>query len=83
MSGNIIEIGPLRMAQQIARLNALLEELEDLSRDATLLVETRASIDEARSVLKECADDPQPEVDRDMMERMYRVLKTGRRPPER
>jgi hypothetical protein len=104
MRGNIGEFegsGPPRPAQQIARIAALLGELEELSYAATdvplsLLKQTRASIANARSVLKTCVQvarsaatevgrdgDPQPDVDSDLLERMYRTLGVGRRPPER
>jgi hypothetical protein len=58
-----------------------------------LLVHTRESIERARVVLTSCArfanrlaategdeSEPQPEVDRDVLERMYRNLGAGRRP---
>jgi hypothetical protein len=101
MSGNIGEFetsGPPRPAQQIERIAALLGELEELSYAATdvplsLLKQTRASIENARCILKTCtqitrtalteAGDPQPDIDHDMLERMYRTLGVGRRPPER
>jgi len=101
MSGNITEIGPRRAALQIARIAALLGELEDLSRHGTdmplpLLRQTRVSIVKARTVLRDCErvagrpelkregeGDPQPDVDRDVLDQMYRILRTGRRPPER
>lgn len=99
MSGNIGELetsGPPRPAQQIERIAALLGELEELSYAATdvplsLLEQTRASIENARCVLKTCIQfttdedrgDPQPDIDHDMLERMYRTLGGGRRPPER
>ena len=82
-------------AQQIARIAALLGELEALSADAAevpapLLILTRASIEKALGVLKNCQPsqeddegDPQPDIDGDLLERMYRVLGTGRRTPER
>jgi hypothetical protein len=93
--------GPRGPTPQIARIAALLGELEALSRDAPqvpfpLLVQTRASIEKARSLLKDCEQfaeravseeqdegDPQPDVDSDLLERMYRHLGVGRRPPER
>jgi hypothetical protein len=90
MDGHITE------KQQIARIAVLLDDLEALSRDAAqvpvpLLMQTLASIDKARSVLEifeqfaEDQDDgdPQPEVDRDLLERMYRDLGVGRRPSPR
>jgi hypothetical protein len=106
MRGNITGIrgaGPREPAQQIARIAALLGEIEALSRDAAevpspLLSQTRASLEKARSVLENCGrfagravpdeaeeedDDPQPEVDNDLLDRMYRVLAAGRLPSER
>ena len=99
---------PLRSVEQIARIAALLGELEDLSYGARhvpspLLEQTRDSIEKARHVLKSCAQfadsaapvmaeplmaeddeaDPQPDVDRDILERLYRDLKIGRRTPVR
>jgi hypothetical protein len=107
MGGNITGIrgdGPREPAQQIARIAALLGEIEVLSRDAAevpspLLSQTRASLEKARSVLENCGrfaghavpdeeeeeddDDPQPEVDNDLLDRMYRILAAGRLPSER
>ena len=103
MSGNISDIPgdtPRRPSQQIARIAALLGELEALSHDAAevpfpLRVQTRASIEKARSLLKDCEEfaertvseegdgDPQPDIDSDLLERMYRTLGVGRRPTER
>ena len=93
--------GSSRPTQQIARIAALLTEIEQLSDGAKdmplpVLVKTRASIERARSVLRNCAKStsgtttqedgdgaPQPDVDRDVLERMYRTLGAGRRPSER
>jgi hypothetical protein len=93
--------GPRGPTPQIARIAALLGELEALSRDAPqvpfpLLVQTRASIEKARGVLKDCEQssapavseedgegDPQPDVDNDLLERMYRDLGVGPRSPKR
>ena len=98
MNGDITENredAPRGSAQQIARIAALLGELEALSADAAevpapLLILTRASIEKALGVLKNCQPsqeddegDPQPDIDGDLLERMYRVLGTGRRTPER
>ena len=106
MRGNITGIragGPREPAQQIARIAALLGEIEALSRDAAavpspLVSQTRASLAKARSVLRtytplvhgpvadedeEDDGDPQPEVDSELLDRMYRLLAAGRRPPER
>lgn len=91
-------IGPSQPAQQLARIATLLGELEALSYGAKdvplpLLVRTRASIEKARSVLVNCdrlanraaaqdKNDPQPDIDHDALERMYRALGNGR-PPEK
>ena len=91
--------GPRGSAQQVARIAALLGELEALSAAAAevpgpLLTETRAGIEKALGVLKNCEQgawrtgedeegDPQPDIDDDLLERMYRSIGTGRRPPER
>jgi hypothetical protein len=101
MSGDLTKSptgAPRGPAQQIARIAALLGELEELSCESTrvpfpLLTQTRASLAKAVSVLKNCEqfaeraaseqDDPQPDIDGDLLERMYRILGTGRRPPER
>ena len=105
MRGNITAIrgdGRRKPAQQIARIAALLGELEVLSRDAAevpspLLSRTRDSLEKARAVLRNCGtlaerpvsdeddedDDPQPEVDNELLDRMYRILAAGRRPPQR
>ena len=103
MSGNITGSrgsGPRGSAQQIARIAALLGELEALSGAAAempfpLLTQTRASIEKALDILKsyehfagraapeDDEGDPQPDIDGDPLERMYRMLGTGRRPPER
>jgi hypothetical protein len=93
MRGNIT----CERAQRIARIAVLLGELEALSREAQdvpapLLGQARASIERARGLLKSCGtaapaeevdSDPQPDVDNDLLERMYRKLSAGRRPPER
>ena len=73
--------------EQIDRIVGLLGELDALTRDAkdlpsTLRLRARASIDLASGVLQEVwarpeedgTDDPQPEVDREVLERMYRDL---------
>ena len=88
-------------AQQIARIAALLTEIEQLSDGARdmplpLLVKTRTSIERARSILQHCRKSanvairqevgdgtPQPEVDGDVMERMYRRLEVGPLPTDR
>jgi hypothetical protein len=73
------------------RIEALLGEIEALSHGAedvpaSLLDRTLATLDRAHRVLEACAlrktdddsSDPQPEVDGDMMDRMYRSLAAGR-----
>ena len=76
------------------RIETLLGEVEALSHGAkdvpsALLMQALATIERARRTLKTCArrienavteedGDPQPEVDGEMMERMYRALGTGR-----
>jgi len=91
VNGNITE------KPHISRIATLLGEIEALSRDATevslpVLMQTRASLEKARSVLQHCGHgasdeedegDPQPDVDGDLLERMYHDLGAGRRPPER
>jgi len=83
--------------QLIERITILVGEIETLSQRAdqvpsSLVVEMHAMLENARRVLENCAQrakdagepegDPQPEVDRDVLERMYRALGTGR-PPKR
>ena len=53
-----------RLGQQIARISDLLGELEEL---------TRGAGDVPLRILVQ-ADDPQPEVDRGLLDRMYRAL---------
>jgi hypothetical protein len=73
------------------RIEELLGEIEELSHGAedvpaSLLAATFATLDRAHRVLKDCArrmadddsGDPQPEVDVDMLDRMYRSLAAGR-----
>ena len=104
MSADITELrrtGPSRPVERIARIAALLGELEQLSQSARnvplpLLMQARTSIEKARGVLENCArmtasaahpddreHDPQPEVDNDVLDRLYGSLKAGRRPLER
>jgi hypothetical protein len=52
--------GPTRLAQQIARIGGLLDELEDLTRGtqdppSPILVQARASFEKARRALRPCA----------------------------
>ena len=81
--------------QLIERVTVLVGEIETLSQRAdqvpsNLLVEMHAMLENARRILEGCGQrsndegdgDPQPEVDRDILERMYRALGTGR-PPKR
>ena len=73
--------------EQLGRIVRLLGELEALSRDtrdlpSTLRLRAQASIDLASGVLQavragaeeDGADDPQPEIDREVLEKMYRDL---------
>jgi hypothetical protein len=91
MSGNIIEFrrhhdlrrarlcskqavthGPAAEAgldQQISRISGLLEELQDLTRDASSAICTGQK--------ESGEDDPQPDVDRRLLDRMYRALDLG------
>jgi hypothetical protein len=70
---------------QVARIARLLSELEELtqtSKDvpAATLTHARASLDRARRIIRpwtgrdELEGDPQPEVDDERLERMYRDL---------
>jgi hypothetical protein len=77
-----------RLEQQIARISALLEELEGMdlgSQDVpvSLVAQAQAGIRKARDVLRsapaqpqgvEAEPDPQPCIDREVLERMYRSL---------
>jgi hypothetical protein len=73
--------------EQIARIVGLLGELGDLARDAddlpsTLRLRARATIDMATGVVQavsagpeeNATDDPQPEIDREVLAKMYRDL---------
>jgi hypothetical protein len=78
------------------RIETLLGEVEELSHSAkdvpsALLMQALATIERARCILKTCArriesavieedSDPQPDVDGEVLERMYRVLGSGRLP---
>jgi|SRR5436189_5946674 hypothetical protein len=86
--------GQVRLEQQVARITNLLEELEDLTNGTTdpsssLLVQARATLEKTRRILKPCAQlvataaaegdgEPQPDVDPNILERMYRDLKPHR-----
>ena len=70
---------------QIARISALLEELEDLignadGRPAPHLLQARSTVERTRRILTsrmastDNDGDPQPDVDRSLLERMYRDL---------
>jgi len=90
MSGDI--------TQRIEALLRELEVLSHNAREVPLplLIQTLTILGETRRVLKNCAPharaaseeeaddgDPQPDVDGEMMERMYSALVTGRPPPKR
>ena len=76
------------------RIETLLGEVEELSHSAkdvssALQMQALATIERARSILKTCAhriesavteedSDPQPDVDGDVLDRMYRVLGSAR-----
>ena len=77
----------LTLDEQIDRIVDLLGELNTLTDDAkdlppTLRLRARATSDLARGLLQEvfarqeenATDDPQPEIDREALERMYRDL---------
>ena len=97
MSGTIIEIRRHRgfrpakaarqhsLEQQIARITALLDELDELNGGgeavpAWLAGQAEATLSRARLSLRPAADesDPQPQVDREALERMYRSLEPPR-----
>jgi hypothetical protein len=70
---------------QVARISRLLMELEELTREsddvpAATLNRARADLEKARRVIRpwmvceEIEGDPQPEVDDERLERMYRDL---------
>ena len=77
--------GQAILTLQIARISALLEELEDLissddGRSSPHLLQARSTIERTRSILTSRTEstendgDPQPDVDRSLLERMYRDL---------
>jgi hypothetical protein len=86
-------------AQRVERIAALLGEIEELSHRANevplpLVIDMLETLENARRILRNYAQltlsaaadesgEPQPDVDSDILERMYRTLATGRRPPER
>jgi len=70
---------------QIARISALLEEVEDLigsddGRSSPHLLQARSTVERTRRLLTQRPEstdndgDPQPDVDRSLLERMYRDL---------
>ncbi|SEP07344.1 hypothetical protein SAMN02990966_03825 [Rhodospirillales bacterium URHD0017] len=70
---------------QVARISALLEELEDLigsadDRSSPHLRQARATVERTRRIVTSRTEatendgDPQPDVDRSLLERMYRAL---------
>jgi hypothetical protein len=78
-------------AELVQRITVLLGEIEALGQRADdvpspLLSEMRAILEKARRVLENCTrpkpreaeGDPQPDVDREILERMYRALGTSR-----
>ena len=76
---------PPSVELQVARIARLLSELEELtetSKDvpAATLTHARASLDKARRIIRpwtaldELDSDPQPDVDDERLERMYRDL---------
>jgi hypothetical protein len=85
MNGDIAD-----RAQRVERIGALLGEIEELSHRAhdvplPLLIQTLETLETARNVLKNYARltiadaDPQPDIDGDILDRMYRTLALGRR----
>jgi hypothetical protein len=85
LSGN--QDGHQALHQQITRIESLLEELEQMTAGPgrwppSLLTQARASIERTRRVLGPSASwpaedangDPQPDVDPEVLERMYRDL---------
>ena len=77
--------GPALLRLQIARISVLLEEFEDLigsadGRSSPHLLQARSTIERTRSILTSRAEstendgDPQPDVDRSLLERMYRDI---------
>ena len=98
MSGIIIEFHRrgadrhARLEQQIARIAALLDELEEMNCSAghvpvSLVAQAQAGLRRAREFLAPAPGqppgirgepDPQPDVDREILERMYRSLEPQR-----
>lgn len=83
-------------AELVQRITVLLGEIEALGQrtddvPGPLLIEMRAILEKARRVLEACTQrpkntattgegDPQPDVDQEILERMYRALGTNRSP---
>ncbi len=78
-----------QLDEQIFRIAGLLEELEELTFGARdlppgLLAKARATIDRSGMILERCTrlagsseaeeDDPQPDVESELLDRMYRAL---------
>ena len=74
----------VRLKLQIARISGLLEELEELTGTSIgtgasppLVVQARATLERATKHLETSDEgEPQPDVDRALLERMYRDLNT-------
>ena len=77
--------GPALLRLQIARISVLLEELEDLigsadGRSSPHQLQARSTIERTRRILTSRTEstendgDPQPDVDRSLLERMYRDI---------
>ena len=73
----------VRLKLQIARISGLLEELEELTGSSIgtgtgaslpLVVQARATLERATNHLETSEGEPQPDVDRALLERMYRDL---------
>ena len=80
-----------RLEQQVARISALLEELEGIDLGSpdlplSVIAQAQADIRNARDILRSAPrphyvqgeGDPQPCIDREVLERMYRSLDTLR-----
>ena len=80
-------------AELVQRITVLLGEIEALGQRADgvpspLMSELRAILENARRVLEACTQrpkpaadgDPQPDIDQEILDRMYRALGTGRAP---
>lgn len=78
--------GSRSLEHQVARIADLLEELEDLTRSTmdlapSVMARTRLAMDRARAVMgglegagESDAGDPQPEIDSELVARLYREL---------